>query len=118
VDSLPRRQLALLATKTRQRDTTNVATVSSVSCSNQIGGDRRGVQIEGRRTEASEPGDGDHSLEFHQPTFVHYLDFLVTPSQFIAIIATIKVRYGAAILNDARRLECPKPLSPTSSSAP
>src|SRR5712672_2373727 len=50
-----------------------------------------------RRTEASEPGDGDHSLEFHQPTFVHCHDSLVTPSQFISIIATISVRYAAAI---------------------
>src|SRR5258708_2517425 len=64
------------------------------------------------------PGDGDHSLEFHQPTFVHCHDSLDMPSQFISIIATIKVRYGAAILNDARRLECPKHLSLTSSSAP
>src|SRR6266851_2166673 len=65
------------------------------------------------------PGDGDHSLEFHQPTFVHCRhDSLDMPSQFISIIATIKVRYGAAILNDARRLECPKHLSLTSSSAP
>src|SRR6202011_1898849 len=79
---------------------------------------RRHVQIEGRRTEASEPGDGDHSLEFYQPTFVHCHDSLVTPSQFISIIATINVRYGAARLNDARRLECPKHLSLTSSSAP
>jgi hypothetical protein len=72
---------------------------------------RRHVQIEGRRTEACEPGDGDHSLELHQSTFVHYRDFPVMASQFISIIATIKVRYGAAILNDARRLECPKHLS-------
>jgi hypothetical protein len=33
--------LALLATKTRQRDNANAATVSSASCSNQLGGDRR-----------------------------------------------------------------------------
>ena len=79
---------------------------------------RRHVQIEGRRTEASEPGDGDHSLEFHQSTLVHYRDFPVTASQFISIIAMIKVCYGAAIFNDARRLECPKPVSLTSSSAP
>src|SRR5260370_20927402 len=79
---------------------------------------RRHVQIGGRRTEASVPGDGDHSLEFHQSTLVHCHDSLDTPSQFISIIATIKARYGAAILNDARRLECPKPLSLTSSSAP
>jgi hypothetical protein len=79
---------------------------------------RRHVQIEGRRAEASVPCDGNHSLEFHQPTLVHCYDSLVTPSQFISIIATIKVHYGAAILNDARRLECPKHLSLTSSSAP
>jgi hypothetical protein len=36
--------LALLTTKTRQRDNANAANVSSASCSNQIGGDRRGVQ--------------------------------------------------------------------------
>jgi hypothetical protein len=52
---------------------------------------RRHAQIEGRRTEASEPGDGDHSLEFHQSTLVHYRDFPVTASRFILIIATIKV---------------------------
>jgi hypothetical protein len=79
---------------------------------------RRQVQIEGRRTEASVPGDGDHSLEFHQPTLVHCHNSLDTPSQFISIIATINSRYVAAIPNDARRLECPKPPSPTSSSAP
>jgi hypothetical protein len=73
--------------------------------------------------------DGDHSLEFHQPTFVHCHDFLDTSSRFISIIATIKVRYRAAILNGAiryraailngaRRLECPKHLSLTSPSAP
>src|SRR4029077_1813706 len=75
------------------------------------------LQVERRRTDASEPGDGDHGLEFHQPTFVHCHDSLDTTSQFISIIATIKGRYGAAILNDARRLECPKPPSPTLSSA-
>jgi hypothetical protein len=39
---------------------------------------------------------------------VHYRDFPVIASHFIWIIATINARYGAAILNDARRLECPK----------
>jgi hypothetical protein len=53
---------------------------------------RRHVQIDGRRTEASEPGDGDDRLEFHQPTFVHCHDSRVTPSQFISIIVTIEVR--------------------------
>src|SRR5260221_7521677 len=78
---------------------------------------RRHVQIEGRRSEASEPGDGDHSLEFDQPAFVHCHDSLDTASQFISIISTINGRYVAAILNDARSLACPKHPSRTSSSA-
>src|ERR1700692_2644908 len=32
---------------------------------------RRHVQIEGRSTEASVPGDGDHSLKLHQSALVH-----------------------------------------------
>src|SRR5258705_39789 len=61
---------------------------------------RRHIQIDGRRTEASEPGDGDHGLEFHQPGFVHCHDSQDTASPFISIIATIKVRYGC---NDHQR---------------
>src|ERR1700722_16115957 len=52
---------------------------------------RRHVQIEGRSTETSVPGDGNHSLEFHQSALVHCRDSLDTACQFISIIATIKI---------------------------
>src|SRR6266446_1258809 len=52
---------------------------------------RRHVQIGGRRTEASVPGDGDYSLELHQSALVHCRDSRDTASQFISIIATIKI---------------------------
>src|SRR5271156_5698276 len=52
---------------------------------------RRHVQIEGRSTEASVPGDGDHSLKFHQSALVHCRVSLDTACQFISIIATIKI---------------------------
>src|SRR5258708_36465898 len=52
--------------------------------------------------------DGDHGLEFHQPTFVHCHDSLDTTSQFISIIATVKVRYGATTINDTKAVGMPK----------
>src|ERR1700693_6468121 len=52
---------------------------------------RRHVQIEVRSTEASVPGDGDHSLKLHQSALVHCHDSLDTACQFIWIIATIKI---------------------------
>src|SRR5260221_11482742 len=46
-----------------------------------------------RRTEASAPGDGDHSLEFHQPTFVHCHDSLDTPSRFSGYAIAVYLDY-------------------------
>jgi hypothetical protein len=76
----------------------------------------RHVQIDGRRTLPS------LAVATTASSSINPLLYIVTNlwirHRIISIIATIKVRYGAAILNDARRLECPKHLSLTSSSAP
>src|SRR5712672_1556866 len=106
--------LDVLAASTRQGDVTRRAVEEAnakalLETGNGIADRcRRHVQIEGRSTEASVPGDGDHSLKLHQSALVHCHDSRDTASQFISIITTIKIPYGAALLNDARSLECPK----------
>src|SRR5580693_1759575 len=93
--------LDVLAASTRQGDVTRRAVEeANAKALLETGNDiadrcRRHVQIEGRSTEASVPGDRDHSLKLHQSALVHCHDSLDTACQFISIIATIKIRYGA-----------------------
>src|SRR5258707_13430207 len=116
--------LDVLAASTRQGDVTRRAVEEAnakalLETGNGIADRcRRHVQIEGRSTEASVPRDRHYSLKLHQSALVHCHDSLDTACQFISIIATIKISYRLAILNDARSLECPKHPSLTSSSAP
>jgi hypothetical protein len=94
--------LDILAASARQGDGTRRAVEeTNAKAAFEVGNGiadrgRRHVQIDGRRAEASKPGDGDHSLQFYQSTFVHYHEIPVMASQFISIIVTIKLRYGAA----------------------
>lgn len=60
--------LALLATKTRQRDNANVATVSSASRSNQIGGASRGATLNASVCRARDWPGPPHGDE-RQPLF-------------------------------------------------
>ena len=81
-------------------------------------GCRRHVQIEAAARKLPSLAMATTASSSINPLLYIVTNSLDTPSQFISIIATTKAPYVAAIPNDVRRLECPKPLSLTSFSAP